>query len=299
MTTAFIFPGQGSQSVGMLQELAQQYPVVQETFAQASAELGYDLWQLTQDGPKEELDRTVKTQPALLTAGVAAWRVLQEKGVALPSFLAGHSLGEYTALVCANALKFEDAVTLVSKRGLYMQDAVAEGEGGMAAIIGLADLDVQEICELSAEDDVLAPANFNAIGQVVIAGNAEAVDRAVILAKEKGAKMAMKIAVSVPAHSLLMQPAANRLKTVLDKMEIKIPEIPVIHNVDVQSHSDADTIKDVLILQLFSPVRWVETVQHLVTQGVDQFIECGPGKVLSGLIKRIDKSLKTQTLGDL
>ena len=291
MSLGFIFPGQGSQSLGMLAELAEVYPVVQQTFASASDVLGYDLWQLVQHGPEDKLNETQNTQPALLTASVAAWRVWNDKQGAQPVVMAGHSLGEYSALVCAGAIQFEDAVSLVAKRGEYMQEAVPAGEGAMAAILGLTDEQVKAACNDAAQGEVVTAVNFNAPGQVVIAGKSTAVDRAIELCKEAGAKRALKLAVSAPSHCQLMEPAAERLMDQLQSIDVQSPSIPVINNVDVQSQNDVDSIRDALKRQLCNPVRWVETIQKMHSDGVDQLIECGPGKVLVGLNKRIEKSM--------
>jgi len=291
MSLGFIFPGQGSQSIGMLAALAETYPVVHQTFSAASDALGYDLWQLVQNGPEEKLNETQNTQPALLSASVATWRVWCEKNGAQPDVMAGHSLGEYSALVCAGAIKFEDAVTLVAKRGEYMQQAVPVGEGAMAAILGLLDEQVKSACGDAAQDQVVNAVNFNAPGQVVIAGNAAAVDRAIELCKEAGAKRAVKLAVSAPSHCQLMAPAADRLMEQLKIIDIQSPTIPVLNNVDVKAEADPDKIRDALQRQLCNPVRWVETIQKMHADGVDRLIECGPGKVLVGLNKRIEKSM--------
>lgn len=292
-----VFPGQGSQSVGMLADIAADYPLVQETFAQASDVLGYDLWQLASQGPAQELDQTMHTQPALLAASYAIWRILTSTGNILPHVLAGHSLGEYTALVCADALGFTDAIKLVAARGQYMQEAVATGVGAMAAIVGLSDADVLAICEQvqAGKEQVLSPANFNSLGQVVIAGHKVLVEQAIVLAKEKGAKLAIFIPVSVPSHCELMQPAAKRLANLLETITFRAPTLPVINNVEVGITNSPDEIKANLIKQLYKPVRWVETIQCMIKEGVDTIIECGPGKVLTGLNKRIDKNLKLLT----
>lgn len=295
---AFVFPGQGSQAVGMLKTLAEQFASVQETFAAASDALGYDLWQLVQEGPLERLNQTAYTQPALLTASVAIWRVWLAQGGEKPVWMAGHSLGEYSALVCANALDLASAVQLVAERGRFMQEAVPEGEGAMAAIVGLNDAQVKALCEEAAHGDILAPVNYNAIGQVVIAGKTAAVDRAITLAKQTGAKLAKKLAVSAPSHCALMRPAALRLKAALDKAPVKAPEIAVINNVDVAINSDPAAIKEALIKQLYHPVRWVEIIQFIATEGVDLIIECGPGKVLAGLNKRIDADVPVIAMND-
>lgn len=297
-TNAFVFPGQGSQSVGMLDALADAHPLVTQTFAEASDAMGTDLWRLVHEGPDDELNRTDRTQPAMLAAGVAVWRVLQQTGVPAPAVMAGHSLGEYTALVCAGALDFADAVSLVADRGRFMQDAVPSGEGAMAAILGLSDEQVADVCDAAAQGEVVQPVNYNAPGQVVIAGGAAAVERAVAGAKEAGAKRAMPLPVSVPSHCALMAPAAERLAERLREIAVQPPQIPVIHNVDVASTNDADAIRDRLVRQLHSPVRWVETIQALAARGVDTVVECGPGKVLSGLTRRIDKTLDSRAVHD-
>lgn len=292
MALAFIFPGQGSQRVGMLAELAADHPVVEETFTEASAELDYDLWQLVQQGPEEDLNKTDRTQPAMLTAGVACWRVWQQSGGAMPAVMAGHSLGEYTALVCAGALSLVDAASLVADRGRFMQEAVPEGEGGMAAILGLDDDAVISVCEECAKDDVLSAVNFNSPGQVVIAGDSAAVERATILAKEKGARRALMLPVSVPSHCALMQSAADKLAERLATIEIKQPVVPVINNVDVESPTDAASIRAALVKQLTNPVRWVDSINKMTADSVDTIVECGPGKVLVGLNKRINKQMQ-------
>ncbi|MDX1334271.1 MAG: ACP S-malonyltransferase [Gammaproteobacteria bacterium] len=291
MTFAAIFPGQGSQSVGMLSELAQQYPLVQQTFAEASDALGFDLWDMVQNGPDTDLNSTHNTQPAMLSAGVAVWRIWNESGAPQPAAMAGHSLGEFTALVCSGAMNFSDAVKLVAERGRLMQEAVPEGQGAMAAILGLDDAVVLSVCEKAAEGDVVQAVNFNSPGQVVIAGSAAAVDRAIQVATDEGAKKAIKLPVSVPSHCDLMKPAAEKLAERLTQIEIATPSIPVIHNVDVTSHSDADAIRNALSMQLYRPVRWVETVQKLAADGMSDMVEMGPGKVLMGLIRRIDRSV--------
>jgi len=291
MNFSFVFPGQGSQSVGMLADLAADHTVVTDTFNSASEVLGYDLWSRIQQGPAEELNKTHITQPAMLVSGVAVWRVWQAAGGPAPSVMAGHSLGEYTALVCADALAFEDAVGLVEKRGLFMQEAVPAGKGAMAAILGLDDDTVRNLCATAAEGEVAAAVNFNSPGQVVIAGSKGAIERAMVLAKEQGAKRALSLPVSVPSHCDLMKPAAEKLAEVLASTEINTPSIPVIHNADVVSHSGADEIRDALKRQLFMPVRWVETVEKINADGIENLIEGGPGKVLAGLNKRIVKSM--------
>ncbi|RUO60357.1 ACP S-malonyltransferase [Pseudidiomarina insulisalsae] len=289
---AYVFPGQGSQTVGMLADVAAEYPVVQEVFAEASEVLGYDLWELVQSGPAEKLNETQRTQPALLTASVALFRVLEDQGVDAPEWLAGHSLGEYSALVCSGAMNFADAVALVAKRGELMQEAVPAGVGAMAAVIGLDDARVEEACAAAADDQVVSAVNYNSPGQVVIAGHAEAVERASAALKEAGAKRVLPLPVSVPSHCALMQPAAEKLAVELGKITLRTPNLPVVNNVDVSVERDADDIRDALIRQLYSPVRWTETIQYLAQQGVTEVYEIGPGKVLTGLTKRIDKSLQ-------
>ena len=292
----FVFPGQGSQSVGMLADIATAFPEVQAVFAEASQVLDYDLWELVTQGPAEKLDLTEYTQPALLTGGYAIWRVIQSTRPLKPALLAGHSLGEYTALVCAEALSFPEAVQLVRARGRYMQEAAPLGKGALAAIVGLEDAVVQMICQKAAGDEVLAPANFNSPGQVVIAGDIEAVKRAVQLAKEQGARMAKLLSVSVPSHCILMKPAAEQLKKILANMNIATPAIPVINNVDVAIYDTAESIRDGLVRQLSMPVRWVELVNGFAEKGITHIVECGPGKVLTGLNKRIVPEMQlTQT----
>lgn len=295
---AIAFPGQGSQSVGMLAELAATYPVIKATFAEASQVLGYDLFQLVMDGPAEDLNKTWRTQPALLTSSVALWRVWQEMGAPAPAYMAGHSLGEYSALVCAGVLDFADAVKLVELRGLAMQEAVPEGVGAMAAIIGLDNAAIAENCEKAAQGQIVSPVNFNSPGQVVIAGHKEAVERANVLMKESGAKRALPLPVSVPSHCALMKPAADKLAVALADLEFKAPQVPVLNNVDVVAETDPSRIKDALVRQLFSPVRWTEIVETLANEGVEYEVEMGPGKVLSGLAKRIDKRVDGNAIND-
>lgn len=295
---AFVFPGQGSQSLGMLSEIAETHAEVKQTFDHASSVLGRDLWALTIDGPAESLNQTQNTQPLLLAAGYAMWRVWQKESDQLPAWMAGHSLGEYTALTCAGSFEFEDAIAVVEKRALFMQEAVPAGEGAMAAILGLEVDQLIGICADSAQNEIVSAVNFNAPGQVVIAGNTSAVNRAVEAAKEAGAKRALPLPVSVPSHCALMQPASERLAEVLDGINIKSPTIPVIHNVDVAQHSDASDIRRCLVQQLHSPVRWIETVEKLYADGIETVVECGPGKVLCGLNKRIAKSLNCLPLND-
>ena len=289
---AIVFPGQGSQSIGMLAELAAERPLVKATFAEASAVLGGDLWQLASAGPKELLDRTDLTQPVMLTAGVAIWRVWQEAGGAQPAWLAGHSLGEFTALVCAQALAFADALNLVAQRGRFMQEAVPPGAGAMAAILGLDDDQVAAACAEAAQGQVLEPVNFNSPGQVVIAGVAAAVERGIAAAKARGAKRALLLPVSVPTHCALMRPAAERLAEILAAIPLNPPRIPVLHNVSVATAPDPAHVRELLVRQLYSPVRWVETVRRLGDEGVRLLLEAGPGKVLAGLTKRSDDRLE-------
>ena len=296
MSTAFIFPGQGSQSVGMMAGLTESHPDIQNTFEEASDVLGYNLWELVCDGPKEKLNSTEFTQPAMLVAGVASWRVWQAAGGAAPAIMAGHSLGEYTALVCAGALAFTDAVSLVSDRARYMQAAVPEGQGAMAAVLGLNDDAVRTLCDEQAAGEILQAVNYNAPGQVVVAGSNTAVQRLVENAKQAGAKRALPLPVSVPSHCTLMQPATDNMAERLNTIEISVPAIPVIHNVNVAAAANADEIRDLLARQISEPVRWVETIQQVAENGVDTLVECGPGKVLCGLNKRINRDMKCITL---
>lgn len=295
---AFVFPGQGSQTVGMLTELAATYPRVEETFREASDALGYDLWQLVSQGPAEELNKTWQTQPALLAASVAIYRVWQQQGGEQPVLMAGHSLGEYSALVCAGVLNFADAVKLVELRGKLMQEAVPEGTGAMQAIIGLDDAAIRKACEESAQGQVVSPVNFNSPGQVVIAGNKEAVERAGAACKAAGAKRALPLPVSVPSHCALMKPAADKLAVALESITFNAPAVPVINNVDVKAETDAAAIRHALVRQLYSPVRWTESVEAMAAQGVTQLLEMGPGKVLTGLTKRIVDSLTAAAVND-
>lgn len=295
MDFAVVFPGQGSQSLGMLAELANQHAVVKEVFAEASSVLGYDLWDIIQQGPETRLNETDCTQPAMLTAGVAVWRVLEAQLSTQPLAFAGHSLGEYTALVCAGAMPFADAVDTVRLRGAAMQTAVPLGEGAMAAILGLDDEAIAQVCQQTATElsgRVVEPVNYNAPGQVVIAGHADAVTAAMANAKAAGAKLAKQIPVSVPAHSSLMQPAADKLAERLAKVAIQTPSTPVIHNVDAASHADVEQIRSLLVKQLHAPVRWVASVEALSALGASGFVEAGPGKVLAGLGRRINRSAK-------
>lgn len=295
---AFVFPGQGSQSVGMLSKLAASYPVVKQTFAQASDVLGFDLWQMVETGSPETLNETHNTQPAMLAAGVAVWKVWCQQSPIRPAWMAGHSLGEYTALVCSGAIDFCDAIKLVERRGCLMQEAVPAGVGAMAAIIGLEDHLVVNTCSSVAENEIVAAVNFNAPGQVVIAGHVAAVERAMLAAKAAGAKMAIKLPVSVPSHCELMESAAEKLNAELQTVEIAMPNVTLIHNVDVAAHSAAEVIRNALREQLFKPVRWVDSIKFMHDQGVTTFVEAGPGKVLLGLNKRIVKSATHLTLFD-
>lgn len=283
----------------MLADFAAAYPRVQKTFAIASEVLGYDLWQLTQTGSAAELNLTDKTQPAMLAAGVALWHIWQERDGAQPALLAGHSLGEYTALVCAGALEYADAIALVAARGRYMQEAVPAGEGAMAAILGLGDDQVMEVCRAAAENEVVAAVNFNSPGQVVVAGTASAVARAVSIAKALGAKRAQLLAVSVPSHCILMRPAAERLAQRLQEIVINTPRIPVINNADVAIYADPESIRAGLIRQIHSPVRWADIIRKMASEGVKTLIECGPGKVLAGLVKRIEPGITAFNMSDL
>ncbi|PTA49940.1 [acyl-carrier-protein] S-malonyltransferase [Shewanella morhuae] len=296
---AFVFPGQGSQALGMLAELAQSHAVVGQTFAEASDVLGYDLWALVQQGPVESLNETDKTQPALLAASVAIWRAYVASGKPMPAMLAGHSLGEYSALVCAGVIGFKDAIKLVELRGQLMQQAVPAGTGAMYAIIGLDNDTIAKTCVEAAQGEVVSPVNFNSPGQVVIAGQKEAVERAAVACKAAGAKMAVALPVSVPSHCALMKPAADKLAIALNDIKFNAPNIVVINNVDVAYPAAADEIKDALVRQLYCPVRWSETVELMAQKGITHLIECGPGKVLTGLTKRINKSLSAQAVNDV
>jgi [acyl-carrier-protein] S-malonyltransferase len=295
---AFVFPGQGSQSIGMLAELGAEHPIVMETFAQASEVLGYDLWKLVQHDEDGQLNQTHITQPALLTASVALWRLWLQQGGLMPSVLAGHSLGEYSALVCAGALEFTDAVRLVEARGQFMQAAVPPGEGSMAAIIGMDDDAIAIACEASAQGQVLAPVNYNSPGQVVIAGSKAAVERAMVACKEAGAKRALPLPVSVPSHCALMLPAADKLRTMLAGMTVKVPTVSVVQNVDAKVAHSAEAIVNNLVAQLHQPVLWTQCVESIAASGVELVVECGPGKVLNGLTKRINKTLQTASIND-
>ena len=294
---AFVFPGQGSQSIGMLAELATDHAVVRETFEEASAGAGVDLWALSQQGPESELNRTELTQPALLAAGVAVFRAWLAAGGPKPDALAGHSLGEYTALVCADAIALGDAAALVRARGQAMQEAVPAGTGAMAAVLGADDGVIEAACADAAQGEVVAPANFNSPGQVVIAGAASAVDRALALLAERGVRKAVKLPVSVPSHCALMRSAAERLRARIAAFAWRAPSLPVVQNVAARVESDVAAIQDALVRQLHEPVRWTQCVEALRARGATRFAECGPGKVLSGLAKRIDKALDARALG--
>jgi len=298
-TFAFIFPGQGSQSVGMLADLAARFPVVAATFAEASEVLGYDLWKLCQEGPEDALNQTDKTQPALLAASVAIWRVWRELGGAMPQVMAGHSFGEYSALVCAEAVSFKDAVGLAQARGQFMQAAVATGVGAVAAILGLDDEQVIAACAQSAQGEVVTAVNFNAPAQVVIAGHKAAVERTMDAAKAMGAKRTILLPISVPVHCSLMRPAADNMALRLAEVSFQAPKVPILHNVDISAKTEASEIREALAAQIYHPVRWVETIHAIAAQGVETVVECGAGKVLVGLNKRIVKSMNTYNLSDV
>jgi len=294
---AFVFPGQGSQSIGMLAELAELHSVVHETFAEASEGAGVDLWALSQGGPEEMLNRTEYTQPALLAAGVAVWRAWNKQGGRSPALLAGHSLGEYTALVAAGALSLKDGTHLVRLRGQLMQDAAPAGVGAMAAVLGAEDALVQEVCDAVSGTEVVVPANFNSPGQIVIGGHAAAVDKALAMLGERGVRKAVKLAVSVPSHTPLMREAANRLAEAMAGLSWRMPDRPVVQNVDARVHDNVEAIRDALVRQLYLPVQWTGCVQALAGKGATRMAECGPGKVLAGLIKRIDKGIDARAIG--
>lgn len=296
---AFVFSGQGSQKVGMLAEVAAAFPVVQQTFAEASAVLGYDLWDLCQNGEQEQLNSTETTQPLLLTSSVALWRVWQEKNGAQPALLAGHSLGEWSALVCAGVVSFTDAVDLVRKRGAYMQTAVPKGEGSMAAVLNVEDAKILEICREASAVGVVEAVNFNSPGQVVIAGQVAAVEKASELLKAAGAKRVLPLPVSAPFHTSLMKPAAEKMAVHIVATKFSAPAIPVVHNVHAKTESDPEKIRQLMIQQIDSPVLWVDCVNTMVSHGIKTVVECGPGKVLCGLCTRIDKSLSAIGLEDL
>ena len=296
---AFVFPGQGSQKVGMLADIAAAYPIVGETFAEASDALGYDMWALIQGGPQEELNLTEKTQPVLLASSVALWRVWQLRGGAQPSLLAGHSLGEFSALVCAGTIAFGDAVRLVRARGQFMQTAVPVGDGAMAAVLGLEDEQIVHICRAaSSGGEVVEAVNFNSPGQIVIAGTVEGVGKAIELCKAAGSKRALPLPVSAPFHTSLMRPAGDKLREAMAELKFSAPAIPVVHNVNAQTETDPERIKAILFEQIFSPVQWTHCVQALAAKGVATVVECGPGKVLCGLVKRIDKNINCLGIED-
>lgn len=295
-TLAFVFPGQGSQAVGMLADLAQQHSLIGDTFTEASDALGYDLWQLCQNGPEAELNRTDRTQPAILAASIALWRLWLDSSDVRPGFVAGHSLGEYSALVAAEVIGFADALRLVERRGQLMQQAVPEGEGGMAAILGLSDEQVIDLCVQACQGEVVSAVNFNAPGQVVIAGAASAVQRAIEACKGAGAKRAIALPVSVPSHCALMQSAADQLAKDLAALQWQPAQITLVQNVTARPAADAAALRTLLVEQLYSPVRWVQSVEYMAGQGVTDLVECGPGKVLSGLNKRCVKGVNTYNL---
>lgn len=295
---AFIFPGQGSQQLGMLANLAERYAVVGSTFEEASAALGYDLWHLVQNGPVEELNRTDITQPALLAASVAIWRVWKELEGPPPAWLAGHSLGEYSALVCSGAMDFADGLRLVRTRGEFMQQAVPQGQGAMAAILGLDADKIEAACATAAQGEVVAPVNYNAPGQIVIAGNTAAVERAILACQEAGARKAMPLPVSVPSHCELMRPAAEKLALELEKITLQTPRVPLVQNVNAQPETDVTKLRSNLVEQLYRPVRWIDCIEFISAKGVDTFIEAGPNKVLVGLNKRIVKNAKSLAVND-
>ncbi len=298
MKVAFVFPGQGSQAVGMLAELANTHAEVRQTFDEASAALGYDLWSVVANGPKEKLDMTEVTQPAMLCAGVAVWRVWCAAGGRPAQAMAGHSLGEYTALVCAEAIEFGEALPLVADRARFMQEAVPAGEGSIAAVLGLSDDQIRAVCAEAAQGEVVEPVNFNSPAQVAIAGSAAAVARAIEKALAAGAKRAVPLALSVPAHSSLMAPAAKRLAARLKGVTLRMPRIPVVHNATATSASTPEEIREVLARQIASPVRWVEVIQRMAADGSNVFVECGPGKVLTGLNKRIAGGSDCRAIND-
>ena len=295
---AIVFPGQGSQSIGMLQELATTETIVEEIFARASTVLAYDLWQIVAEGPETKLNSTEITQPALLAASYAVWKIWQQKSQQSPALLAGHSLGEYTALVCADVIPFETAIRLVAERGRCMQAAVPAGVGAMAAVLGLDDETVNKVCEQLSAKEMVAAANYNSPGQIVIAGHQQAVEQAVSACKEAGAKRALILPVSVPSHCLLMRAAADEFSRTLNEIDFSDATIPVIQNVDAQARISADAIRPALLEQLYKPVQWVNSIETMRTKNINRIIECGPGKVLAGLIKRIDRGIETQCIQD-
>lgn len=298
---AFVFPGQGSQKIGMLAELAEQNPIIEKTFSEASEVLGYDMWDLIQQGAQEDINLTQRTQPILLTCSVAIWRLWNEKLGATPSQMAGHSLGEWSALVCANVIDFADGLRIVEARGKYMQQAVPVGQGAMAAIIGLDDQAILDACAEAGDLGVVDAVNFNAPGQVVIAGSNDAVERAMDICKAAGAKRALPLPVSAPFHTSLMKPAADNLAEMVNAVSFRAPEVPIMHNVHARNEQDPEAIKALMLEQIYSPVKWVDCVKQLKECGVSTLVECGPGKVLSGLVKRIDRdliSVATETVAD-
>lgn len=298
---AFVFPGQGSQKIGMLAELAEQNPIIEKTFSEASEVLGYDMWDLIQQGAQEDINLTQRTQPILLTCSVAIWRLWNEKLGATPSQMAGHSLGEWSALVCANVIDFSDGLRIVEARGRYMQQAVPVGQGAMAAIIGLDDQAILDACAEAGDLGVVDAVNFNAPGQVVIAGSNDAVERAMDICKAAGAKRALPLSVSAPFHTSLMKPAADNLAEMVNAVSFRAPEVPIMHNVHARNEQDPEAIKALMLEQIYSPVKWVDCVKQLKEGGVSTLVECGPGKVLSGLVKRIDRdliSVATETVAD-
>ncbi|OZG71300.1 [acyl-carrier-protein] S-malonyltransferase [Hahella sp. CCB-MM4] len=299
MTTAILFPGQGSQSIGMLADISDIYPQIKDTFNEASNALGYDLWQVAQAGPEERLNSTEVTQPAILTASIALWRLLQSINPVQVQFFAGHSLGEYSALVAADVIDLATGVKLVERRGQLMQEAVKGRETAMAAVLGLDDQTVVKVCQVAAGGECVEAVNFNCPGQVVIAGDAAAVDRAIEGLKDAGAKRAIKLAVSVPSHCALMKPAADLLADTLETVSLKSPTTPIVQNVNAAVSADMAELKGNLIKQLYSSVLWTQSVQGMVAQGVDRFYECGPGKVLAGLVKKVDRSLDVVCLSDV
>lgn len=295
-TLAFVFPGQGSQAIGMLSGLAEEHSQITDTFAEASEALGYDLWALCQQGPEADLNRTDRTQPAILAASVALWRLWCADSPVRPAYVAGHSLGEYSALVAANVISFADALRLVERRGQLMQQAVPEGQGGMAAILGLEDARIVDICTQAAQGEVVSAVNFNAPGQVVIAGQASAVERAIEQCKAAGAKRAIALPVSVPSHCALMKPAAEQLSKDLSPLSWQAPDMILVQNVSARPAPDLDSLRQQLVEQLYNPVRWVESIEWMAAQGVTDLVECGPGRVLSGLNKRCVKGVSTYNL---
>lgn len=299
MSIAFLFPGQGSQSVGMLSALAQRFPEVESTFSEASMVLGYDLWSLAQNGPAEELAKTAVTQPLMLTSGVALWRLWKALGEDDPDVMAGHSLGEYTALVCAGSIPFEQAVALVQKRGEFMQQAVAVGQGGMVAVIGPIPKEVEGYCEQAANGEILSVANYNSPVQTVVAGSSGAIARLIEIASNAGAKKVVELPVSAPFHCALMEPAADKLLPFIEGITLTKPKIPVVNNVDVAIVEEPAHIRDALIRQVVSPVRWVELIEKIVRDGAELLVECGPGKVLMGLNKRISRDSCHQAIFDV